>query len=98
MVSPGRQLGPGVSIHQLERPIKRKENHGFDIKGFGPAMLGSVLLSLLNLAVAMVFGIQSEDWETSAGPPKLPIPSEVPWPDRPWRRALPERASPRRRS
>ena len=30
---------------------------GFDIKGFGPALLGSVVLSLLNLAVSMVFGI-----------------------------------------
>lgn len=30
---------------------------GFNIKGFGPALLGSVVLSLLNLAVSMVFGI-----------------------------------------
>ena len=30
---------------------------GFDIKGFRPALLGSVLLSLLNLAVSAVFGV-----------------------------------------
>ncbi len=30
---------------------------GFDIKGFRPALLGSVLLSLLNLAVSAVFGL-----------------------------------------
>jgi len=30
---------------------------GFDIRGFRPALLGSVLLSLLNLGVSAVFGI-----------------------------------------
>ena len=30
---------------------------GFDIKGFRPALIGSVLLSLLNLTVSAVFGI-----------------------------------------
>jgi len=30
---------------------------GFDIRGFRPALLGGVLLSLLNLGVSAVFGI-----------------------------------------
>jgi putative membrane protein len=30
---------------------------GFSVRGFGPALLGSVLLSLLNLAVAGMLGI-----------------------------------------
>lgn len=30
---------------------------GFSVRGFGPALLGSVLLSLLNLAVAGVLGV-----------------------------------------
>jgi putative membrane protein len=30
---------------------------GFTVRGFGPALLGSMLLSLLNLAVAVASGI-----------------------------------------
>lgn len=30
---------------------------GFRVRGFGPALLGSLLFSLLNMAVAAVFGV-----------------------------------------